>query len=422
MSSTQVSPEQQATNRVPIAATVDLKLEAIPIPVSDVDRAKAFYEGLGWRLDADFMVGKDFRAVQLTPPGSPCSIHLSTTAVPGSAQGMLLVVSDIEAARNELIKRGVSFRRRPSARAGSRPEASVLRFICLIQRSRWQPLGGPAGDDAASRARTQQRRRDADRALARNRETSRDVRANRAETPLVRLVRGLRGGARAREDSRRGRQRCHAPHRKCACRTGVRLVMRSDIVAGSVFPDYELSDHRGMRRTLSELQQGDPLVLVLSRGGFCPKERRQHEGLLQLHREMQVGYCRMVTISTDNLLETNEFRAGVGAHWTFLSDPGRKVQKDLDIAEYTDPDHNPMIPHTVVLEPGRRVYKIYNGYWFFARPTIEELRLDLRAVLQRCRPDWDISSTEQRTAWANGDKVKFYPYGRTQAQVLAEQD
>src|SRR5438045_6828663 len=100
--------------------------------------------------------------------------------------------------------------------------------------------------------------------------------------------------------------------------------MRSDIVRGAVFPDYELSDHRGTRRALSALQQGDPLVLVLSRGGFCPKERRQHEGLLQLHREMQVGYCRLVTISTDNLLETNEFRAGVGAHWTFLSDPGRQ--------------------------------------------------------------------------------------------------
>src|SRR5678816_2064658 len=90
------------------------------------------------------------------------------------------------------------------------------------------------------------------------------------------------------------------------------------------FPDYELSDHRGARRKLSELQGADPLVLVLSRGGFCPKERRQHEGLLQLHREMQVGYCRLVTISTDNLLQTNEFRAGVGAQWTFLSDPGHK--------------------------------------------------------------------------------------------------
>jgi len=73
--------------------------------------------------------------------------------------------------------------------------------------------------------------------------------------------------------------------------------MRADIVPGAVFPDYELPDQRGKHRKLSELQQGDPLVLVLSRGGFCPKERRQHEGLLQLHREMQVGYCRLVTIS-----------------------------------------------------------------------------------------------------------------------------
>jgi peroxiredoxin len=198
--------------------------------------------------------------------------------------------------------------------------------------------------------------------------------------------------------------------------------VRSDIVPGAILPDYELSDHTGQHRTLSELQEGDPLVLVLSRGGFCPKERRQQEGLLQLHRETQVGYCRLVTISTDNLLETNEFRSGVGAHWTFLSDPGRKVQKDLDIAEYTDPQHDPMIPHTLVLEPGLRVYKIYNGYWFFGRPTVEELRLDLRAVLQRCRPDWDISSAEQRTAWAKGDKAKFFPYGKTRAQVFAEGD
>ena len=107
MSSTQVSTEQQPATGVPAAAAVDLKLEAIPIPVSDVDRAKAFYGGEGWTLDADFMVGKNFRAVQLTPPGSPCSIHLNTTAVPGSAQGMFLVVSDIDAARRDLIARGV---------------------------------------------------------------------------------------------------------------------------------------------------------------------------------------------------------------------------------------------------------------------------------------------------------------------------
>jgi peroxiredoxin len=198
--------------------------------------------------------------------------------------------------------------------------------------------------------------------------------------------------------------------------------MRADIVPGAVFPDYALSDHRAVHRRLSELQEDDPLVLVLARGGFCPKDRRQHEGLLQLHREMQVGYCRLVTISTDNLLETNEFRNGVGAHWPFLSDAGRMVQKDLDIAEYTDPDHDPMIPHTLVLEPGLRVYRVYDGYWFFGRPTVEELRLDLRAVLKRCRPDWDITGPEWRAAWAKGEKSKFYPYGKTRAQVLAESD
>jgi len=113
--------------------------------------------------------------------------------------------------------------------------------------------------------------------------------------------------------------------------------MRSDIIPGTIFPDYELSDHTAKRRKLSELQGQDPVVLVLGRGGFCPKDRRQAEGLVQLHRELEVAYCRLVTITTDNITETNEYRTGVGAHWPFLSDPARRVQKDLDIAEYTDP-------------------------------------------------------------------------------------
>jgi catechol 2,3-dioxygenase-like lactoylglutathione lyase family enzyme len=87
-----------------------LKLEVVVLPVSDVERAKRFYGGLGWRLDADFVVGDEFRVVQFTPPGSPCSIHFGTgvtSAVPGSAAGLFLVVSDIEAARAELVDRGV---------------------------------------------------------------------------------------------------------------------------------------------------------------------------------------------------------------------------------------------------------------------------------------------------------------------------
>lgn len=90
-------------------ASVDMKLEVITIPVADLDRAKAFYAGLGWRLDADFSHGET-RVVQFTPPGSPGSIHFGTDltpAAPGSAQRLVLVVSDIQAAREDLIGRGV---------------------------------------------------------------------------------------------------------------------------------------------------------------------------------------------------------------------------------------------------------------------------------------------------------------------------
>src|SRR5688572_22471305 len=94
----------------PSAGMVDMKLEVVVIPVSDVDRAKRFYGSLGWRLDADFVQGADFRVLQFTPAGSSCSIHFGTgitSAAPGSAPGLFLVVSDIEAARAELIARGV---------------------------------------------------------------------------------------------------------------------------------------------------------------------------------------------------------------------------------------------------------------------------------------------------------------------------
>jgi peroxiredoxin len=198
--------------------------------------------------------------------------------------------------------------------------------------------------------------------------------------------------------------------------------MRADIAPGAVFPDYELTDHTGNHRKLSDLQGPDPMILVLSRGAFCPKDRRQAEGLVELHREMEVGYCRLITISTDNLMVTNEYRTGVGAHWTFLSDAGRKVQKDLEIAEYTDPTHDPMIPHTIVLEPGLRVFKIYLGYWYFGRPTLEELRQDLRAVLRKCRADWDITTPEMKAAWERGEKARFYPYGKSYAKVFQEQE
>ena len=107
MSSSSVGPDASAD--VPVPATVDLRLEVVTLPVSDVDRAKRFYQNLGWRLDADIVRGEDFRVVQLTPPHAQCSISFGkgiTTAEPGSAQRLLLAVDDIDAARAELVSRG----------------------------------------------------------------------------------------------------------------------------------------------------------------------------------------------------------------------------------------------------------------------------------------------------------------------------
>ena len=101
--------KDEATSRASVAG-LDMKLEVIVIPVSNVERAKEFYAKLGWRLDADFAAGEDFRVMQFTPPGSGCSVIFGknvTAAAPGSAKGLYLIVSDIQAARDELLRRGV---------------------------------------------------------------------------------------------------------------------------------------------------------------------------------------------------------------------------------------------------------------------------------------------------------------------------
>ena len=269
MSNTQVSTEQPRAARIPAAATVDLKLEVIAIPVSDVDRAKAFYGGLGWTVDADFMVGKDFRAVQLTPPGSPCSIHLSTTAVPGSAQGMFLVVSDIEAARKELIAHGADvsevFHFDGDHRPVPGPDPKLPSYGSYASFSdpdgnRWVlqqvttrlPGRGLSNDVATLTELFQE-----------TEQRHGTVRADRSETPLVRLVRRLRGCARTRQDARRGGRGGDAPHRKCTRSTSVELVSRLLHSARRGIPQFGravravlrrprgLPPHRGSPRTMT---------------------------------------------------------------------------------------------------------------------------------------------------------------------------
>jgi hypothetical protein len=149
------------------------------------------------------------------------------------------------------------------------------------------------------------------------------------------------------------------------------------------------------------------MVLHLSRGGFDPKEHRYLRHLVEAWPDFKSAYTRIVIISTDNQLEINEFRDSLGAEFPFLSDPDRRLQIDLDIQEYTDPVHNPMIPHTLVLGPLLRIFKIYNCYWYWGRPTVTELHIDLRDVMRKIRPDFDLSTPGLREAWESGDREKF---------------
>jgi len=186
--------------------------------------------------------------------------------------------------------------------------------------------------------------------------------------------------------------------------------VRPDISPGGTFPDYELTDHTKIRRKLSALQGADPMILVLARGNFCPKDHQQHLQLAAFYPQIVAGYTQIVTISTDNILVSNDFRNAVGAQWVFLSDAGRKVQKDLDIQEYTDPHNNPMIPHTLVLRPGLVIHSIYNGYWYWGRPSVYDLWRDLRDVTREIRPDWDLAATGLRENYESGDRSKHYAY------------
>ena len=194
--------------------------------------------------------------------------------------------------------------------------------------------------------------------------------------------------------------------------------MRKDIKPGSIFPDFELPDHTGTKRKLSELQGIDPMILTLNRGSYCPKDRQFFHELVKFSRLCEVGYTKIVTVTTDNFMGVNELRNGVSAHWPFLYDEYRIIQKDLDIQEYTDPKNNPMIPYTFILEPGLKVFKFYNGYWYWGRPSMHELHMDLRAVNQKIRPDWQIDSPEIRKKFENNEKDAFFPYGKTIREVM----
>ena len=168
------------------------------------------------------------------------------------------------------------------------------------------------------------------------------------------------------------------------------MIMHPDLVPGQAFPDLELPDHAGVVRTLSELADGDPLVLTFFRGWWCPKEQTFFRGLVRLQDEMEVAYSRLVSVSIDTSTEQSAFRAGLGARWTFLSDHERRYVEVLGLLETTDTVYRPYVPTAFTLYPDRTIHAVYNGYWFWGRPTAEDLRRDLRAVTADLRPDWEV--------------------------------
>jgi len=158
---------------------------------------------------------------------------------------------------------------------------------------------------------------------------------------------------------------------------------------GDAFPDFELPDHAGNPRRLSDLVAGDPTVLHFYRGWWCPKEQRYFRRLLELQDEAEVGYVRLVSVSVDAPEVAAAFRAGLGARWTFLADDERTVLEQLGLRETSDMRHNPYVPRVFTLWPGDlRIHAVYDGYWYSGRATMEELRQDLRAIQRGIRPDF----------------------------------
>ena len=172
--------------------------------------------------------------------------------------------------------------------------------------------------------------------------------------------------------------------------------MTTNLQVGDKFPDFEVPNHQNELIQLSQLTQpslldeklgfldGYPLILVFYRGFFCPRDQQQMRQFVQFqNQELTVNYCQIVTVSVDSPLIQAAFRAGLGAQWHFLSDEKREIIKQINIVDETEGEYAYCAqPYTFVLRSNLTIHKIYNGWFFVGRPTIEELRLDLRAIME----------------------------------------
>ncbi|MDJ0694113.1 redoxin domain-containing protein [Mastigocoleus sp. MO_188.B34] len=173
------------------------------------------------------------------------------------------------------------------------------------------------------------------------------------------------------------------------------IIVTVNLKIGDKFPDFQLPSHTEEEIQLSQLTQssimdkhlgffdGYPLIVVFYRGFFCPRDLQQMRQLVQFQDELKVNYCRLTSISVDPPIVQAAFRAGLGAEWTFLSDRKREAIAQLNIIDETEGEYaNCAQPYTFVLRPDLTIHKIYNGWFFIGRPTLEELRLNLREIME----------------------------------------
>jgi peroxiredoxin len=176
--------------------------------------------------------------------------------------------------------------------------------------------------------------------------------------------------------------------------------MNDKLQVGMTFPDITLPDDMGTRHRLSTLQGDNAMVLMLARGEHCPRERQHQRELVKLWDFCPVGFTQMVSIFPNDQHDTNKMKIATGAFWTYLADEDYELQAELDIREYTDTHHsNAGVPITLVLAPGLVIDKVYNGYWFWGRPSTYQLWADLADLFERIKPDFNPLTDEARAAW-----------------------
>jgi peroxiredoxin len=165
--------------------------------------------------------------------------------------------------------------------------------------------------------------------------------------------------------------------------------MSKHLRRGVTIPDFRLRDEQGKTHSLSELQGDDFLVLMLGRGEHCPRERQHQREMVRFHGWCSVAFTQLVTVLPNELHDVYKLKISTGAGWTYLADEHLEVQRHFEIDEYTDPHHDATVPHTVLLSPGLKVEKVYVGYWFWGRPSPEQLWLDLQELTKRVKDDYD---------------------------------